>query len=169
MLFGFSWLKFIAMKTLILFISFLFFTNLSFSQDQYTILEKEVPVHIVKNFSSKFPGALKVDWESSETGIYTATFLYGDNTWNARYAANGDLLVTEESIPHKHFPVEVGEAVGNYLHEDFRIVTAYRVNHFNFGSYYSVKTMVNGQELDVQVHEDGTMISGGDFTATEDW
>jgi len=76
-----------------------------------SLIGKDVPAVVQKEFSKKFPGAEKVKWDQQKNGEWDATFKWNDKKCSANFSETGEWLLTETILSYKELPLQVKKAI----------------------------------------------------------
>jgi len=116
----------------------------------------DVPAAVKDVFSASHPHATDVTWEA-EDGNYEADYKTGEQKHTAVYSPAGKLLETETEIKPTELPVPVQATLESKYH-GLEVKEAEKITLEN-GTRYEAEIDKGGQELEIILSEDGSIIS----------
>lgn len=85
---------------------------------------RKVPAEVTNSFMEKFPNAINVEWQDQLVD-FRASFQENDKNYRAKFANNGDWIITERIIKKDYLPSSVikGFSKGEYSKWEIKEVT----------------------------------------------
>lgn len=115
-----------------------------------------VPTELKDAFSSKYPNAVNVKWET-KSGYYVADFYDGYEA-SAWFTPNGRWYMTETDIPYKDLPDNVKSTFENCEYVSWRIDDVDKLEREAVETIYVIEVENQNQELDLYYSADGVFI-----------
>lgn len=117
-----------------------------------------VPTELKDAFSSKYPNAVNVKWET-KSGYYVADFYDGYEA-SAWFTPNGRWHMTETDIPYKDLPDNVKSNFENSEYASWRKDDVDKLEREAVETIYVIEVENQNQELDLYYSADGVFIKG---------
>lgn len=111
-----------------------------------------------RNFEKQYPDATEVDWEEDSNGFYEATFKQNGHQLRADFTQQGDWVETERSLKYDELPQAVQEVIQSDYDKD-EITEIELVQHSERGEFYDVEFKQEGKNMDVEIRDNGQIIS----------
>jgi len=116
-----------------------------------------VPAELQNAFSSKYPNAANVKWES-KSGYYVADFYDGYET-SAWFTQDGKWQMTETDIPYDALPQAVKTSFeATEYKTSWRIDDVDKLERESVETVYVIEVEKQNQELDLYYSEEGVLI-----------
>ncbi len=115
-----------------------------------------VPIELQNAFSSKYPNAGNVKWET-KSGYYVADFHNGYET-SAWFMPDGSWCMTETDIPYTKLPEAVKNSFEKSEYKDWKKDDIDMLERQGMGTMYVIEVERQDQEIDLYYSEDGVLI-----------
>lgn len=115
-----------------------------------------VPVELQNAFSSKYPNAANVKWES-KSGYYIADFYDGYEA-SAWFTQDGKWKMTETDIPYDALPQAVKTSFEASEHKSWIIDDVDKLEREGFETVYVIEVENQNQEMDLYYSVNGELI-----------
>lgn len=115
-----------------------------------------VPIELQNAFSSKYPNAGNVKWET-KSGYYVADFHNGYET-SAWFMPDGSWCMTETDIPYTKLPKAVKNSFEKSEYKDWKKDDIDMLERQGMGTMYVIEVERQNQEMDLYYSGDGVLI-----------
>lgn len=115
-----------------------------------------VPVELQNAFSSKYPNAANVKWES-KSGYYIADFYDGYEA-SAWFTQDGKWKMTETDIPYDALPQAVKTSFETSEYKSWKIDDVDKLEREGFETVYVIEVENQNQEMDLYYSVNGELI-----------
>lgn len=115
-----------------------------------------VPVELQNAFSSKYPNAANVKWES-KSGYYIADFYDGYEA-SAWFTQDGKWKMTETDIPYDALPQAVKTSFEASEYKSWKIDDVDKLERESFETVYVIEVENQNQEMDLYYSVNGELI-----------
>lgn len=115
-----------------------------------------VPVELQNAFSSKYPNAANVKWES-KSGYYVADFYDGYEV-SAWFTQDGKWKMTETDIPYDALPQAVKTSFEASEYKSWKIDDVDKLEREGFETVYVIEVENQNQEMDLYYSVNGELI-----------
>ena len=115
-----------------------------------------VPIELQNAFSSKYPNAGNVKWET-KSGYYVADFRDGYET-SAWFLPDGNWCMTETDIPYTKLPEAIKNSFEKSEYKDWKKDDVDMLERQGMGTMYVIEVERQDQEVELYYSEDGVLI-----------
>lgn len=118
----------------------------------------EVPEVVEKAFTAKYPNENKPNFKLDSHGNWEAHFKKKGEKYRADFSVDGAWIETENDIKPDNLPDAIKDALeANY--SSYSIVETEHVTSSSKGEFYDVELKKDGEKMDVEFMENGTVIN----------
>lgn len=125
-------------------------------QDRTT--QEGVPVIVAEAFKEKYPDEKNPDWERDANGYWEAHYKKDGEKYRADFTPEGSWIETENSIDKADLPDAVKKTIEE-KYPDREITEVEYVVSSREGNFYDVEFKQEDKNMDVEIKEDGTVIT----------
>lgn len=125
-------------------------------QEQKT--EEGVPVIVAQAFQKKYPDEKDPEWEKDDHGYWEAHYKKDGEKYRADFTPEGAWVETENSVDKDELPEAVKKTIEE-KYPDREITEVEYVVSSRQGNFYDVEFKQKGKNMDVEIKEDGTVIT----------
>ena len=123
--------------------------------------DSKVPSNISTSLNSKYPEAMNVKWEYSES-MYKGTFSMGEKDYNVVFDNKGTWLSTViEDIPASEIPMDIQESLNNSEYKAWQ-VGDFETTETTQDVTYRVGVKKGAKMQDLYFDEEGNMLRNKD-------
>ena len=115
-----------------------------------------VPTELQNAFSSKYPNAANVKWET-KSGYYVADFYDGYEA-SAWFTQTGEWQMTETDVPYKSLPQAVKISFEASEYASWKMDDVDKVDRQDFETVYVIEVEKQNQEIDLYYSAEGILI-----------
>ncbi|AVR46352.1 hypothetical protein C7S20_14355 [Christiangramia fulva] len=121
--------------------------------------ESGLPLLVAQAFEEKYPDQKATSWKKDDLGYWEVIYEKDGKKYHADFTIEGAWIDTENSIKKEELP----DAVKKTIEEKYPDLELVRIGHVvssrHESDFYDVEFRKEEKEMDVEIKEDGTVIT----------